>query len=70
MGRVKEMSVTPPSDTFCSIMSTLTASSARARNSRAAMPGRSGTPTTVILASEVSCMTPEMIAFSTLSSSS
>ena len=51
-GSVKEMSVTPWSDTFCTIMSTFTSSSARRRNSRAAMPGWSGTPLTVTLASE------------------
>ena len=43
-GTVKEMSVTPWSDVFCTIMSTLTSASARSRNSRAAMPGWSGTP--------------------------
>ena len=42
-GTVKEMSVTPWSDTFCTIMSTFTPASASARNTVAAMPGRSGT---------------------------
>ena len=37
---------------------------------RAAMPGRSGTASTVAFASEVSCVTPEMIAFSSTRSSS
>ena len=56
-GTVKEMSVVPCSEVFCTIMSTLTERSARARNRRAAMPGRSGTPVTVTLASEVSWVT-------------
>ena len=38
------MSVVPPSDTFWMIMSTLTWAAARAVKTRAATPGRSGTP--------------------------
>ncbi len=53
-GTVNEMSVVPCSDVFCTIMSTLTLRSARARNSAAATPGWSGTPVTVTLASELS----------------
>ena len=64
------MSVTPPSDTFCTIMSTLTSASARDRNSVAATPGRSGTPVTVILASESSACTARMSASSMSGSSS
>ena len=45
-------------------------SSARARNSRAAMPGWSGTPVTVTLASDVSWVTAEMIGCSIEGSSS
>ena len=41
-GTVKEMSVVPCSDMFCTMVSTLTMRSARARNSRAAMPGLVG----------------------------
>ena len=51
-------------------MSMFTPESASARKTRAATPGRSGTPMSVNLASEVSCVTPEMIAFSSNSSSS
>ncbi len=69
-GSVKEMSVIPLLLTFCTIMSTLTDSSARARKTRAAMPTWSGTPVIVTFASEVSCVTPEMIAASMDSSSS
>ena len=64
------MSVRPCSDTFWTIMSMFTPLSARARKTRAATPGRSGTPKIVSLASEVSCVTPEMIAFSSNCSSS
>ena len=39
---------------FCTIMSTLTPRSASGRNSRAATPGQSGTPSTVTFASDVS----------------
>ncbi len=59
----------PACDTFCSIMSTLIDRSARARNSRAAMPGRSGTPVTVSLASELSETTADTIACSISGSS-
>ena len=69
-GTVNEMSVWPAVDTFCTIMSTFTASSASARNSDAATPGRSATCAIVTLASEVSCVTPEMMAYSMFSSSS
>ena len=69
-GTVKEMSVVPCSDVFCTIMSTLTSRSARARNSRAAMPGRSGTPVTVTFASEVSWVTAVTTACSMDGSSS
>jgi hypothetical protein len=69
-GTVKEMSVTPWSDVFCTIMSTLTSRSASARNRRAAMPGRSGTPETVTLASDVSCVIAETMACSMDGSSS
>ena len=64
------MSVTPWSETFCTIMSTLTSRSASSRNSRAAMPGWSGTPLTVTLASEVSCTTADTMACSMDGSSS
>ena len=68
-GAVNEMSAWTPTDTFCTIMSTLIDRSASALNSRAAMPGRSGTPVIVTLASEVSWVTAEMIACSMLVSS-
>jgi hypothetical protein len=45
------MSVEPSLETFCTIVSTLIASSATARNTAAAMPGRSGTSSRVIFAS-------------------
>ena len=63
------MSVVPSADTFWTIMSMLTFWPATAVNSRAAIPGSSGTFSTVTFASEVSCATPEMIASSTMSSS-
>ncbi len=69
-GTVKEMSVTPPSDTFCTIMSTLMSASASWRNSPAATPGRSGTPDTVTLASDRSCTTARISAASMSGSSS
>ena len=61
------MSVSPveAADTFCTTMSMLISASAMARKIAAASPGLSGTPTTVTLASEVSCATPEMMACST-----
>ncbi len=55
-GMVNEMSVWSSVETFCSIMSTLTFSSASARKSLAAMPGRSGTRKIVTFASEMSCV--------------
>ena len=69
-GIVNEMSVWPSVDTFCSIMSTFTFSLASARNSFAAMPGRSGTRKMVTFASDVSWVTPEMIGASIPRSSS
>ncbi len=51
-------------------MSTLMDRSARARKSLAATPGRSGTPVTVTLASEVSWVTAVTVACSIDSSSS
>ena len=69
MGTVNEMSVTLASETFWTIMSTFTCSSASERNRRAAIPGRSATWVTVTLASAVSCTTAEMIACSIEASS-
>ena len=61
------MSVRPVSDaeTFWTIMSMLISARATAWKISAAMPARSGTPTTVILASLRSCATPAMIGAST-----
>ena len=70
LGTVKEMSVVPWTEVFWTIMSTLIDRSARGRNSLAAMPGRSGTPVTVTLASEVSWVTAVTTACSMDSSSS
>src|SRR5213078_4018025 len=70
LGTVKEMSVWPRVETFCTIMSTLTDLSDSERNSLAAIPGRSGTPVTVTLASDVSWVTAETIACSMDRSSS
>lgn len=69
LGRVNETSVRPvaAAETFCTIMSRLTSDAATASKIAAALPGLSGTPTTVILAS--SCATPEMIASSMASPS-
>ena len=64
-GTVKEMSVTPSADTFCTIMSTSISMSAMRRNTAAATPGLSGTACKVTFASEVSCVTAEIIGFST-----
>jgi len=50
------------------IMSTLTLLSAIAVNTAAATPGWSGTSLSVTLASDVSCVTPEMMACSMVSS--
>src|ERR1039458_8059453 len=69
-GTVKEMSVVPCSEVFCTIMSTLMLRSASARNSRAASPGRSGTPMTVTLASDSSWVTAVTTACSIDASSS
>ena len=63
-GTVNEMSVWPAVETFCTIMSTFTPASARSRKTVAATPGRSGTCSIVTFASDVSCVTPEMIACS------
>ncbi len=65
------MSVRPvaTAETFCTIMSMLMSAAAIARKILAASPTLSGTPTTVILASFLSCATPEMIACSTSSPS-
>ena len=60
----------PLAEVFCTIMSTLIDLSARARKSRAATPGRSGTPLTVTLASEVSWVTAVTTASSMSASSS
>ena len=69
IGTVNEMSERPATDTFWTIMSMLTPASASGRNTRAATPGWSGTPEIVTFASDTSCATPEMIAFSIKSSS-
>ncbi|CAM5230643.1 hypothetical protein SANTM175S_10925 [Streptomyces antimycoticus] len=71
-GSVKEMSVSPvdAAETFCTTMSMLISASEMVRKMAAASPGLSGTPTTVTLASDVSCATPEMIACSMPSSPS
>ena len=53
-GTVKEMSVVPWCEVFWTIMSTLIARSARPLNTEAAMPGWSGTPVIVTLASVAS----------------
>ncbi len=68
-GIVNEMSVRPSSEVFCTIMSTFTSRSARALNSVADTPTRSGTPATVTLASPTSCTTADTMACSTTSSS-
>ena len=70
-GSVKEMSVRPvaATETFCTIMSMFTPALATTSKMRAALPGTSGTPTTVILASLRSCATPAMIGCSTISPS-
>ena len=67
-GSVNEMSVCPSAETFWTIMSTFTPTSASVRKTRAAIPGRSGTPRIVTSASEVSCAMPEMIGCSINSS--
>jgi hypothetical protein len=62
------MSVLPSLETFWTIMSTRTPASASGRKTRAAIPGRSGTPKIVTFASELSWAMPEMIACSIASS--
>ena len=69
IGTVKLMSVCPSVEVFCTIMSTLTLAAASGSNSAAEMPGRSGTPSTVTLASLTSVTTPEMIGSSIAGSS-
>lgn len=68
LGIVKLMSVVPSWLVFCTIMSTLTLAAASGSNSAAEMPGRSGTATTVTLASLMSVTTPEMMGSSMLGS--
>ena len=63
-GKVKEMSVVPSMDVFCTIMSTLTFACANDSNNNADTPGRSGTPSNVIFASPTSWTTPEIIGSS------
>jgi hypothetical protein len=58
---VNELSVVPCTDVFCMIMSTLIDLSAKARNSLAAIPGRSRTPLTLTLASELSSVTADLL---------
>ncbi len=69
-GRVNEMSVrlVAAADTFCTIMSTFALAFATILKICAALPGTSGTPTTVILASLRSVATPEMMGSSTVPS--
>ena len=69
-GTVKEMSVVPCTEVFCTIMSTLTFRSARPGRGGRPGPGRSGTPVTVTLASDSSWVTAVTIACSMPSSSS
>ncbi len=69
-GSVNVIVAAPSCETFCTIMSTLTPARARSRNTFAATPGRSGMPMIDTFASEVSWVTPEMIAFSSMTSSS
>ena len=54
IGNVNEMSVVPSIDVFCTIMSTFTFAAASDSNKSADTPGRSGTPSKVILASPTS----------------
>ena len=63
-GIVKLMSVVPSFEVFCTIMSTFTLASASGSNNAAEIPGRSGTPITVTLASLVSVTTPETMGSS------
>ena len=69
-GSVKLTSVRPSCETFWTIMSTPTPSSATERKIAAAMPGRSGTSWIVTLASVSSHATPEISASSIRTSSS
>ena len=69
-GTVNEMSVVPWCEVFCTMTSTLIARSASPRNNEAAMPGWSGTPVMVILASDVSLVTAETMGCSMDGSSS
>ena len=69
IGTVKLMSVCPSVEVFCTIMSTLTFAAASGSNKAADTPGRSGTPSTVTLASLTSVTTPEMIGSSIAGSS-
>ncbi len=71
LGRVNDTSVRPvcAADTFWTIMSMLTPARATSWKMAAALPGTSGTPTTVILASLRSCATPAMMACSMVGSS-
>ena len=69
LGIVKEMSVVPSFEVFCTIMSTLMFDAASGSNSAAETPGRSGTALTVTLASDTSWTTAEMIGSSMFGSS-
>ena len=69
-GTVKEMSVTPWSRHVLHDHVDVDVGVGQRRNRRAAMPGRSGTPDTVTLASDVSCTTAETMACSMDGSSS
>ncbi len=61
---MKEIVASPFWETFWTIMSMFTPARASARKTRAATPGWSGTPMIETFASDVSWVTPEMIAFS------
>ena len=61
LGSVNEMSVCPSAETFWTIMSTFMPTSASVRKTRAAIPGRSGTPRIVTSASDGVVRDPEMI---------
>jgi hypothetical protein len=71
LGRVNEMSVRPVAavDEFCTIMSMFASVEATIVKIWAALPGTSGTPTTVIFASLRSEAMPEMMDSSTISPS-
>ena len=70
-GTVKEISASPPAEvgSFWTIMSTFTFAWASASKMRAAAPGSSGTPTSVIRASEVEWVTAVMSGCSMVSAS-